>query len=48
MLVCKALIDFNEAIYSLNHPGLEIKRGTKLLGLMEVTFLVEDNVFGTK
>lgn len=33
------------SIYSLNHPGLEIKRGTKLLGLMEVTFLVEDKRF---
>lgn len=34
------------SIYSLNHhSGLEIKRGAKLLDLMEVTFLVEDKRF---
>ena len=27
------------------HSGLEIKRGTKLLGLLEVTFLVKDDIF---
>ena len=32
-------------VWTTIHSGLEIKRGTKLLGLMEVTFLVKDDSF---